>query len=71
MEGFEPTNIDCFSVDHKDLEALSHVFSLYASYAHSKACAMKFRHKGDIEAAVAFEKNADHTYKQLPVWARW
>ncbi len=71
MDGFEPINMDDFSVDPADLAHLSRVYGLYAAYAEHKANAMRYRFAGDMEAAEAHEKCCEGVYKRLPQWARW
>jgi hypothetical protein len=71
MEGYEPINLDCFSVDPADLRQLAEVYGRLAAYADQKAHAMELRSKGDMEAALSFERACDATYQRLPAWARW
>ena len=61
--------MDCLSTG--ELRVLSSVCSLYASYAESRARAQELRLAGDIEAALAFERCCDATYRKLPEWAKW
>lgn len=42
-----------------------------ANYAANKATAMTCRLRGDIAAALVYERIADGIYQSLPDWARW
>jgi hypothetical protein len=41
------------------------------AYASNKATAMACRKRGDIQAALIYEKTCDMIYDDLPVYARW
>jgi len=71
MAGYEPVNLDAFSIDPADLRQLAEVYGGLAAYADLKANAMELRLKGDIEAALSFERSCETTYRRLPQWARW
>jgi hypothetical protein len=71
MEGYEPINLDCFSTDPADLRQLAEVYGRLAAFADLKANAMELRSRGDIEAALSFERACETTYRRLPGWARW
>ena len=82
---FEPINLDDIGSDPEDFERASHVLSLLAAYADSKARAARWRTgtgtasggkahgpaKPDIECAISAEKCAEATYRRVPIWARW
>lgn len=42
-----------------------------ANYASNKATAMACRERGDIQAALIYEKICNNIYTDLPEWARW
>jgi hypothetical protein len=71
VDGLELPNLDGLSTDPADLEIASRVFGLFAAYADALARAKELRAKGDVEAALSFERSADATYKRMPLWARW
>ncbi len=66
---FEVPNLD--GVDDRDRQALEWVFGRLAAYCDAKGRACKMRLKGDIEAAVSFERHCDQLHAELPKWARW
>lgn len=63
-------NLDGFATAG-ELRTLATIYSLLAAYADHKASAMELRAKGDIEAALAFERCCEASYRKLPEWARW
>lgn len=42
-----------------------------AGYASNKATAMTCRARGDIQAALCYERICETIYNDLPEWARW
>ena len=71
LGGLEAPKLDCLSTEPADYLVAADVLSLWSAYAFAKGRAMRLRAEGDVEAALAFERNADATYRKLPVWARW
>jgi hypothetical protein len=72
MFGVEITGLaelDC--TDAPELFALELVFARLAAICGHKKTAVSMRLKGDIEAALASERCADHQYQQLPAAFRW
>ena len=68
---FDVPNLDGLSVDPADYFAAAEVFGRLAAYADVKGRAMQLRAAGDVEAARAFERTAEATYRRLPEWAQW
>lgn len=68
---FEPPNLDCLSTDPDDYAAMERVLDCLSLYASAKRHAMVFRLAGDIDAAIAYERQLDRYYARLPQWARW
>lgn len=64
-------NLDGLSIDPAELDTAADVFDRLASYARTKAKAMRHRSKGDINTATKFEDSCEQLYKSLPEWARW
>lgn len=67
----EVPNLDCLSDDPADLKEAAQLFGLLSCYCDAKANALRMRQRGDIEAALRLEQNAEQTYKELPQWAKW
>jgi hypothetical protein len=63
-------NLDGFATA-AELRTLATIYGRLAAYADLKASAMELRAKGDIEAALSFERTCETTYRKLPEWARW
>lgn len=64
-------NLDCFTMDPKELYEVGRVFQKLANYATTKSCAMKDRLAGNIKAALESERKCEAIYRTLPSWARW
>jgi hypothetical protein len=67
----EVPNLDGFSTEVEDYDALVLLYMRLMQYAGWKADAMRLRAAGDIPAALEYERLADSTYRKLPDWAKW
>jgi hypothetical protein len=68
---FEVPNLDDMSIDPADYNAAAAVLGQLACYAGAKGHAMRLRLKGDIEAALSWERMLEGMYARLPQWAKW
>ena len=66
---FDVPCIDALPDD--DLAALDKVLTALAVITDAVIRARALRRKGDIEAALSWERLMDSRYRQLPDWARW
>ena len=66
---FETPNLD--SLTQEELMELSHVFASLRDYVSNRIRAMKSREKGDIQEAIAIEKNMEVFYNALPKNYQW
>ncbi len=68
-------NLDDYSVDPADLEALVPYLcrrdAMLGAYAIGKAAAMRYRLAGQVEHALRIERQLDRIYDQLPAELRW
>lgn len=66
-------NPDCSTPDELRAFALAILNTAreIAAYADNKAVAMECRLRGDIPAALVYEKICDDIYARLPEFARW
>ena len=62
-------NLDC--MDEDDLRDIAAKLKLLSRYATQKACAMAWRKKGDLHAALLAEGKLDQIYQSLPPDWRW
>jgi len=68
----EPLNInlDGFA-NTEELEEVAQALTTLAAYAKTKARAMRDRAAGEINDALAQERECERYYQALPEWARW
>lgn len=62
-------NLD--GMDRSDLHDAATAFAELCLYAITKARAMECRADGNIDEALAHERQCERLYRGLPAWARW
>lgn len=63
-------NLDEFA-HPEELLQVADVFEILATYAKTKARAMRDRINGNINDALAQEQQCDCYYARLPDWVKW
>lgn len=69
--GLEVPNLDCFTIDPKEVAELGNILWELSQYCRCKALAMQERLAGDIVTALKHERECEKFYKHLPNWAKW
>ncbi len=69
MNNFEVPNLDGLNDD--ELREVDRTYTALAIITDAMIRARALRLKGDIDAALSFERFADARIKKLPQWARW
>ncbi len=62
LRGIDVPNLDDHSVDPMDYAALERLYDYLALYCHDKRKAMEYRLAGDMECALAYERDLEKTY---------
>lgn len=71
MVTHEAVNLDCATTDPAELDEYAETLARLAEYSRVKACAMRHRLSGHIQAVGVLESECERIYSRLPEWAQW